>query len=146
LYGLYKTADGMVAVGRHYATSGVADGESIPTNNVPIWGVGAPSNESAILVYFRSDNMINPNDGAGALQVEESSRVNVRMYPNPIEGNLRFDQYLSHIVVIDIFGKVVQDFGPQERGEIDLTSLSQGTYIIKANSKKGKVINRVIIR
>ncbi|MFO0358862.1 MAG: T9SS type A sorting domain-containing protein [Flavobacteriales bacterium] len=49
-------------------------------------------------------------------------------------------------MVIDIFGKVVQDFGSQERGEIDLTSLSQGTYIIKANSKKGKVINRVIIR
>jgi hypothetical protein len=90
--------------------------------------------------------MINPNDGAGALRVEESLRVNVRMYPNPTEGNLRFDQYLSHIVVIDIFGKIVQDFGPQERGEIDLTSLAQGTYIIKANSRKGKIIDRVIVR
>jgi hypothetical protein len=146
LYGLYKTADGMVAVGRHYATSGVADGESIPTTNVPSWGTSAPSDESAILVFYKSDNMINPNDGAGALTVEESTRAKVKMYPNPTEGMLRFDEFLSNIVVMDVFGKLIQDFGPLAKGEIDLSMLSQGTYIIKANSKRGKVINRVIIR
>lgn len=43
---------GLVAVGRHKATDGQADGAPIPTRSVPSWGRSTPEGETGILVNF----------------------------------------------------------------------------------------------
>jgi hypothetical protein len=85
LYGVYKTVDGIVAVGRHTAdaTSGLANGNAIPLANVPTWGSNTPANESAILVYYTAQNMINNGDGFVPFAVTEPSEKIWSVYPNP---------------------------------------------------------------
>ncbi|MFN5295664.1 MAG: T9SS type A sorting domain-containing protein, partial [Flavobacteriales bacterium] len=85
LYGVYKTVDGIVAVGRHTAdaTSGLANGNAIPLANVPTWGSNAPASESAILVYYTAQNIINNGDGFVPFAVTEPSEKIWSVYPNP---------------------------------------------------------------
>lgn len=65
LYGVWKTATGVVAVGRHSknTTTGLPNGNPIPVANTPDWGETTPNAESAILVYYPASNLNNPNDG-----------------------------------------------------------------------------------
>jgi hypothetical protein len=64
IYGFYKTQQGIIGVGKHSTTTGTnnASGASIPTINVLPFGSSTPSNESAILFYYKSTNMTNPDD------------------------------------------------------------------------------------
>ncbi|WP_338792618.1 PA14 domain-containing protein [Bernardetia sp. MNP-M8] len=65
LYGVYKTSDGVICVGRQTAASngnGTPNGNPIPVTNVTPWGNSTPQNESAILVYYKAANLYNPND------------------------------------------------------------------------------------
>lgn len=63
LYGIWKTADGVVVVGRHLAQNEQAAGNDIPIQNIPAWGSDHALNESAILAYLRADNLVNIADG-----------------------------------------------------------------------------------
>ena len=65
LYGLFKVADGVVAVGRHQEDSGNpgnSKGNNIPVTQVPAWGDSVPRGQSAILVRYTASNITNPND------------------------------------------------------------------------------------
>jgi hypothetical protein len=49
LLSVAPTSNGILVVGLHNASSGVATGNHIAVTNVPTWGASAPANESAIL-------------------------------------------------------------------------------------------------
>ncbi|MEL6842052.1 MAG: hypothetical protein AAFP02_02470, partial [Bacteroidota bacterium] len=63
LYGVWKTGDGILAVGQHRANNGQALGNDIPVSNTPSWGASNAQNESAILAYFKATELNNPDDG-----------------------------------------------------------------------------------
>ena len=66
LYGIWKTADGIVVVGDHKessSTPGTAAGQPIPTANVPTWGSATPNGHSAIFGMLTATNLVNPADG-----------------------------------------------------------------------------------
>ena len=59
LYGVWKTASGVVAVG--VANSG---GNAMPTANIPTWGSAAENGtQSAVLAYLSATNLYNSADG-----------------------------------------------------------------------------------
>jgi Secretion system C-terminal sorting domain len=64
IYGYHKTPQGIIGVGKHSASAGtsMASGFNIPTTNILPYGTATPSNESAILFYYKSTNMINLDD------------------------------------------------------------------------------------
>jgi hypothetical protein len=59
LFGVWKTQNGVVVVGR--ATSG---GNAMPTANVPSWGASSENGtQSAVLAYLSATNLLNTSDG-----------------------------------------------------------------------------------
>ncbi|MEY4906047.1 MAG: hypothetical protein RLZZ292_3862, partial [Bacteroidota bacterium] len=63
LFGVWKTPQGIVAVGRHTAdANNIAKGNALPVINVPTWASNAPQGESAVLVYYSAQNLYNPLD------------------------------------------------------------------------------------
>jgi hypothetical protein len=67
------------------------------------------------------------------------------MYPNPVTNNLQIyysSQGEYKIVVCDLKGKKTEDYGPfRNRGEISLSHLSKGVYILKF-MQKGQMLGK----
>ncbi|MGC9450573.1 MAG: Ig-like domain-containing protein [Oceanipulchritudo sp.] len=60
LKGVFPVSDGALVVGRHLASSGVAEGNPVPVNKVPAWGAAVPSDETALfgrLSFITSANI-----------------------------------------------------------------------------------------
>lgn len=60
IYGVAPFNGGILAVGRHMATDGVALGNPVPVNKVPGWGVTTPNNETGLfarLLFATSANL-----------------------------------------------------------------------------------------
>ncbi|MEM1327417.1 MAG: T9SS type A sorting domain-containing protein [Bacteroidota bacterium] len=72
LFGVWKTQQGIVVVGRHTESGGSAKGNDMPTTAVPSWGNSSANNESAILAFFTATNLENAADApmGGVLPVE----------------------------------------------------------------------------
>ncbi|MFN3875381.1 MAG: hypothetical protein ACK4L7_05680 [Flavobacteriales bacterium] len=88
VYGLWKTADGIVAVGRHRPdpnNPGQHLGAPIPTTNVPAWGQALPQNESAILAHFTASALADPDDGPSVITDMQGFRHEdqLMVHPNP---------------------------------------------------------------
>lgn len=67
IYGIWKTENGIVAVGRQTKTTGgLPNGNPIPVTNIPAWGSSTPAGESAIFAYYPATNLQNPADGYSA--------------------------------------------------------------------------------
>jgi Secretion system C-terminal sorting domain len=138
LYGVYKTVNGIVAVGRHTAdaTSGIANGNAIPTANVPAWGSNAPASESAILVYYTAENIINDTDGFEVpFAVAEPSEKIWSVYPNPA-----FDQLTvrctagANITFRNALGQVVESTqSTSTQTNFYITHLPAGVYTVEVD-------------
>jgi len=155
LYGVYKTANGVICVGRQNAdSSGNALGNNIPVVNVTPWGTSTPQNESAILVYYTATNLYNQNDSIVAssvnnLATENNQRVNV--FPNPNSGTFNLSLNLHpasntqmKYFIRDILGRVVST------GEYDLhssieTDLPNGFYMLELNSGTQRFYSNFVI-
>jgi len=58
LHGVFPVQNGVIITGRHFAGgNGQAIGTTIPTANIPPWGVNAPNGESAILARLTYSNI-----------------------------------------------------------------------------------------
>jgi hypothetical protein len=100
LYGSWKTATGIVAVGKH-----TGSGNELPVVNVPAWGNAHYSNESAVLVHYTAANIVNPADGpngmVGVTQASIKASPTFQLYPNPA-----FDRVSLEMQLIDSHGTV----------------------------------------
>jgi hypothetical protein len=138
LMGIWKSATGFVAVGRHKANSaGEAAGQPIPTAQVPQWGELTPAGESAIVAHFNVQNLQNPLDGppAGvpsAVVTPNQTTTQMRLYPNPTAKNvtIQTSSDVSEVLLYDLNGRLMRTL--QGNGSHHLQDISPGTYVVRA--------------
>lgn len=140
LFGVYKTAKGIIAVGRQKAdANNNALGNNLPIINVPVWGASNPSGESAMLVYYVADSLNNSSDQTLSSK-EVVATSSVRLYPNPaknylqLQSSMLLDNY--NYCIYDLLGRVMQSDNNKER--IDISILYPGFYLFELSmgSKK----------
>lgn len=155
LYGMYKTAEGVICVGRQTAdTAGLAIGNNIPVTNVTPWGSASPQNESAILVYYKAANLYNEDDDITTIvnQVAATPNSNgINIYPNPASTNcfIHFNNAAMRGLhwdyqVTDVCGRIIM------RGElmgqvIDVSTLDNGFYVFNIYNNKNKYMCKIMI-
>ena len=132
LFGLHKTAQGIIAVGRHKANNNnAAMGNPLPVINVPAWGNASPSGESALLVYYRSDSLTNGSDQATGMNnlVRDAG---FRLYPNPASTLLFVEAPAGQTftyTLFDILGRTLRK-GSSSDLPIPVDHLTEGVYIL----------------
>ena len=155
LYGVYKTALGVVCVGRQNAdTDGVAIGNNIPVTNVLPWGQSTPGNESAILVYYQADNLYNQADDITKVvnaTATLSNNNDISVFPNPTSGlcyinfaKTDLHTQLWHYEVTDLLGNRLLQ-GNLSEASVDISSLSDGLYILQLYNKKKHYATKIMV-
>jgi hypothetical protein len=153
MFGVYKTSQGVIAVGRHKAdTSGVAVGNTIPVNNVTPWGNAAPSNESAVLVYYKAANLVDPDDNitTGLYVNNLNKEIDIQIYPNPFSSqtNIHFSKEQKNVAIkiADLSGKVIKTISfSGSLLSIDRANLQAGIYFVQITDDKMNFTNRKIV-
>lgn len=122
------------------------------------------NNDSSSKIFFNTGNQWlqwePPADETGSLMLrpvfgeadivtslENDISKSFKVYPNPTSDNLYFKgEKPKAIYIFDLKGKLVfETYNPQK--ELDLSSLSQGLYILKADfGSKGIVNKKIVIR
>ena len=149
LYALWKTADGIVAVGRHQEDTGnpgVAKGNAMPVANVPAWGSTTPQNESAVLAFFKASTLEDPDDGPSVSTGMDQARGAANtliVYPNPAQEMLSVTLpglEAGRMRLLDALGRVVRTerTGLQQlRLEVSLADLVAGPYLLQWQAEDG---------
>jgi len=101
---------------------------------------GTQSGELRIRVY----NLNNPTDGdtctwivnsVPGVGLNESSLVDITIFPNPAQHTLNIQSILSFdkVDIIDLFGKVVlrQTFKSNSLNQLDISALNRGNYLVR---------------
>jgi hypothetical protein len=85
--------------------------------------------------YTNSDVIVNITNDLG---VGDNAIPGLRFYPNPVRDELYFDSVspLKKVSVYNIVGQEIISAVPIDGHSIDLSTLTSGTYIIKAVSNK----------
>ena len=86
--------------------------------------------------------------GFGALETLSFQDYNIdkelKIYPNPVKGNLYIaleDENIGNVEVVDLLGRTVQqNYIAISTGEIYLTNLPTGTYIVKIKNRFKRII------
>ena len=153
LFAVCKTNLGVVCVGRHTlntsVTPNVAGGNPIPVTNVTPWGSTTPSGESAILVYYKSANITNPNDATLSTNFSAENDFDFQIYPNPSNAILTLsfqNQNLNENIkfeIIDLSGRKVKEGTIQDKS-IVINELSNGVYILNIQFENRKSSKRFV--
>lgn len=140
LFGTYKTSQGIIAVGRHSAdtNTGVANGNAIPTTNVPVWGSAIPDGESAVLIYYTAENIYNANDDyAIESSTTASNPLEWSIYPNPAISilHLRAPSSCAYIMRNALGQTIMSGSTSHHTSIIDLNRLSVGMYTLEISGE-----------
>jgi len=148
LYGVYKTNQGVICVGRQTAnTSGVPNGNNIPVVNVTPWGGAIPQNESAILVYYQATNLVNNNDSITTginLPEQIFTADDIILFPNPAQQTLSIlftsihPQTTLNYKIFDAYGRIVKN-ELFTSTEINISDISCGVYLLLLQSKTQQI-------
>lgn len=83
---------------------------------------------------------------SGELNVTNHKKKSISVYPNPTSGSVNFNKTVDHIEVFDLLGEKVKSYEYPTK-TIDISSLNEGVYIIKArNIEQGEQTMKVIKR
>ena len=96
--------------------------------------------------FIKGSVMIRPYFGYKALVglQNENKRLNFNFYPNPTSSKIFFQGIQdANKQILDISGRIL--FSTYEN-EVDISSLSQGIYILKVKNKEGIVETRKIVK
>jgi hypothetical protein len=157
MFGVFKTAQGVVAVGRHTANvNGISNGNNLPVINVPEWGANTPQNESAILVYYKSENLFNPNDSSQVV-ITTTNKLPINnglsIYPTPTSNEIKINlngvtinNEAFQFSIFDQLGRLVLK-GTTSNQTIYTGDLNNGTYYLKlANNNHEFICKMVVIK
>ena len=155
LYGLYKTADGVICVGRQTADGGgVPNGNNLPVINVTPWGAAAPLNESALLVYYKASNIFTPTDSISNTTntvVSIHDKTDLIVYPNPATDKIFLSLFENQALdsktnfqLFDIMGKLQLE-GNVTNSSIKVAYLPNGIYTLIIQTKEKVYSQKIII-
>ncbi len=99
--------------------------------------------------YIQTTSYSPPNSfscegGSNGFRTEEESKIVAKVSPNPIEGKAKLYVELpkedpqTQILIVDSFGKTIQKIDTSkftQKGEFDITGLSNGLYYISIRSQ-----------
>jgi hypothetical protein len=73
--------------------------------------------------------------------------LDLTMYPNPTSTSFQINKAVDTVSIYDITGKLISNYkgGFQKNDEFNISSISQGLYIVKFESNKASVSKRLII-
>ena len=150
LLGVYKVADGVVAVGYHEGSGG-----EIPVIGVPSWGNSNYNGQSAVLLYLRANNLNNPLDGFSTLAVSgfDVLAKNLKIFPNPASEQvtiLGYLQSIKRVKIVSIEGKKVYENNIetiQNELIINISKFQKGIYLIcLENSDKEIIVRKLVVK
>lgn len=88
---------------------------------------------------------INANYSTDCLLfAKEINKKEITIFPIPAKDKLNFSEELYSVVISDISGEKVKQFGAGKG--INISKLTRGTYIISATTKAGETINKKFIK
>ena len=79
--------------------------------------------------------------------INEFSVQNLSIYPNPVQNELFIELgkvQVAEIYILDLTGKVVKSVANKNTKSIDVSSLTQGVYILEVVTENGVLTNRFI--
>jgi len=136
------TVSGNVAIYNNYGTLTLAGSTSTmagTTNSLRLTIDGTQSNAFTLTV-------------SGATSVtEQDNYPNLRVYPNPTQGELYVstsDYQISDIRLFDVMGRQISIVGQSEIGQsettINIAHLPTGVYFLKIQTENGVVVRKVV--
>ncbi|WP_296314842.1 FG-GAP-like repeat-containing protein [Winogradskyella sp. UBA3174] len=123
------------------------------------FGIGTDTTIINIVIYWPSgivDNITNPSvnthhiiiEGQNVLNIEDETFENINIYPNPVGKLININSPINLIgkvaTIFNIEGKRVINL-KLEQHSIDVSTLSQGNYILRLESD-GKVLTKKFIK
>ncbi len=152
LYGIFKTKDGIIAVGEHQADeNGNALGNPIPTANPPAWGTDLPDGQTGVIAYLTAAEISNPADGSpttSANTVAENP-AKYEIFPNPAASSLRivspFPTEETTLRICTTEGKCQKTLRFTDRVMQDISDLAAGVWFFNFENGAGRVTERVVV-
>jgi len=136
LYNAFKTAEGLVIVGKHL---GIED--DVPVSNMPNWGRATFDGESAFIAYLKAPEILNENDSpiSSTVSKNESFFLEKRphIFPNPTNNQLYIESEIAieSAKVYNLFGQLVLE---ENTTSLDLSHLPSAFYFIKIETAENR--------
>lgn len=151
LFGCFKTQNGVLAVGRQKATNGLPNGNPIPVTNVPAWAANAPQGESAIIVWYRANNLNNPLDNPVPTGLAQPTVRNADLIvqPNPNDGSFLVKANLDGPVLLEIFDNSGRLVSSQQVSTLPAPVAVQGpagVYVLRVTGAEGSAVAKVLVK
>ena len=153
IYGIWKTAKGVIAVGCENT-----GGNAIPTSNIPNWGVSKPNgSKSAIFAYFEAKNLENADDEkiipTSATDDFANQENLFNIAPNPIENNeflIKNENaiFVKNIIVTSFTGQKITEYAVNQsfmNKNITLPDVSAGLYIVQIQSESKVFLKKIMV-
>jgi Secretion system C-terminal sorting domain len=150
LYGVFKTASGVITVGKHTGL-----GNQMPVAGVPAWGNSTYNGESAVLVYHRAANIVNNNDSPVAVTTGTGALTTMpvfTLYPNPATqvATVSFggSAVSGQLSVLNLLGQPVSTANVQGSTSftIDTSVLDAGVYLVQWVSEGKTTTGRLVVQ
>ncbi len=170
---LVRTANGMITIyinGQEFATYDDSETQKFvpaPPNNFIVFFRDDPS----VLEYEASPGFVSSiiirnlnwtaqeveavwdNFCSSLLTVDEPEVKWIRLYPNPVDESLHYElpdqqnEPFHSLEITDIFGRaVVKVPFPQNKGELNLSDLPSGTYMVRVKTDNEVMISKILKR
>lgn len=150
LYGVCKTAQGVITVGKHTGL-----GNQMPVAGVPAWGNSTFSSESAVLVYHRAANLVNSGDSPVVItsaQQNSAPAPAFTLYPNPAAEfvNVSFGGAAAsgQLSILNLLGQPVFTAQLQSSAmySVNTSTLDAGIYLVQWTSGGKTSTGRLIVQ
>jgi hypothetical protein len=121
-------------------------------SNITAWtstgNMGIPSNTYQIAIECETDYgystlvdaVVVTGSNLSVNDAEKSSKVSIKYYPNPADNVLNFEskEKISEISVYNNVGQKMMDYKvDSDKGQINVSALLRGTYLVRAKTDSG---------
>lgn len=126
--------------------------------NDPIFTGATPGYHIVCMVVFDLSCIANPTTlscdtvfiAGGAIGISENELAkSIQVFPNPSNGKMKLISSLVNVKTIAVYNTlgaiVFEEKEPQLQNELDLTTLPNGIYIVRANTEAGIVTKKITI-
>src|SRR5664280_1920917 len=125
--------------------------DSVSYSNLPPWPNADGNGYYLQIIDPYSDNSVPSNWIASANTItsvsETENNTNLKFYPTPVKDNLsiEYSETIKSVELLDIQGKSIRKIDiNSENYKLDMSSCSQGIYLIRVITPSGNFIQKII--